>query len=66
MNFTFWTCRNKTKLQQKINGEKSTIASKLKSVETADSMTSNQIIAKVKNSTIKNNVIYHLDLVFKS
>jgi hypothetical protein len=53
MNFTFWTCRNKTKLQQKINGEKSTIASKLKSVETADSMTSNQIIAKVKNSTIK-------------
>jgi hypothetical protein len=52
MNFTFWTCRNKTKLQQK-KLKKSTIASKLKSVETADSMTSNQIIAKVKNSTIK-------------
>jgi hypothetical protein len=37
-----------TKLEQKINAEKSAIASKLKSVETSDSMTSNQIIAKVK------------------
>jgi hypothetical protein len=36
----------KTKLEQKINAEKSAIASKLKSVETSDSMTSNQIIAK--------------------
>ena len=46
--YIFGPAETKTKLQQKINGEKSTIASKLKSVETADSMTSNQIIAKVK------------------
>jgi hypothetical protein len=48
MNFTFWPAETKTKLEQKINAEKSAIASKLKSVETSDSMTSNQIIAKVK------------------
>jgi hypothetical protein len=42
--------RHKTKLQKKLM-VKSTIASKLKSAETADSMTSNhQIIAKVKKS----------------
>lgn len=46
--YIFGPAETKTKLQQKINGEKSTIASKLKSVETADSMTSNQIIAQVK------------------
>ncbi|MEZ7499308.1 hypothetical protein QO200_11225 [Flavobacterium sp. Arc3] len=46
--YIFGPAETKTKLQQKINDEKSTIASKLKSVETADSMTSNQIIAKVK------------------
>jgi hypothetical protein len=38
MNFTFWPETTKTKLEQKINAEKS-IASKLKSVETSDSMT---------------------------
>ncbi|WP_016990151.1 hypothetical protein [Flavobacterium sp. ACAM 123] len=46
--YIFGPAETKTKLQQKINAEKSTIASKLKSVETTDSMTSNQIIAKVK------------------
>jgi hypothetical protein len=46
--YIFGPADTKTKLEQKINAEKSTIASKLKSVETADSMTSNQIVAKVK------------------
>jgi hypothetical protein len=46
--YIFGPAETKTKLEQKINAEKSAIASKLKSVETADSMTSNQIIAKVK------------------
>jgi hypothetical protein len=46
--YIFGPADTKTKLQQKINVEKSTIASKLKSVETADNMTSNQIIAQVK------------------
>jgi hypothetical protein len=46
--YIFGPAETKTKLEQKINAEKSTIASKLKSVETSDSMTSNQIIAKVK------------------
>jgi hypothetical protein len=46
--YIFGPAETKTKLEQKINAEKSTISSKLKSVETADSMTSNQIIAKVK------------------
>jgi hypothetical protein len=36
---------------------KSAIASKLKSVETSDSMTSNQIIAKVKKFYDQNNII---------
>jgi hypothetical protein len=40
---------------KKINAEKSTIASKPKSVETADSMTSNQIVAKLNSSIVKNN-----------
>ena len=46
--YIFGPAETKTKLEQKINAEKSAIASKLKSVETSDSMTSNQIIAKVK------------------
>lgn len=46
--FIFGPAETKIKLEQKINAEKSTIASKLKSVEAADSMTSNQIVAKVK------------------
>jgi len=46
--YIFGPAETKTKLQQKINSEKTDIASKLKSVEAAESMTSNQIIAKVK------------------
>jgi len=46
--YIFGPAETKTRLENKINSEKSTIASKLKSVETADSMTSNQIVAKVK------------------
>jgi predicted transcriptional regulator len=41
-------------IEQKINAEKSTIASKLQNLlKQRTVMTSNQIIAKVKNSTIK-------------
>jgi hypothetical protein len=39
--------QTKNQIRKKINAEKSTISSKPKS-ETADSMTSNQIVAKVK------------------
>ncbi|NGY36600.1 hypothetical protein FQU23_003630 [Flavobacterium sp. XN-5] len=46
--YIFGPADTKTKLEKRINEEKSTIASKLKSVETADSMSSNQIIAQVK------------------
>jgi hypothetical protein len=46
--YFFGPAETKIKLEQKINAEKSTVSSKLKSVETADSMTSNQIVAKVK------------------
>jgi hypothetical protein len=46
--YIFGPADTKTKLEKKINAEKSTIASKPKSIETADSMTSNQIVAKVK------------------
>ncbi|WP_413999852.1 hypothetical protein ACMDB5_04650 [Flavobacterium sp. W1B] len=46
--YIFGPADTKTKLEKKINEDKSAIASKLKSVETADNMTSNQIVAKVK------------------
>ncbi|MFQ3173916.1 MAG: hypothetical protein ACI9WT_001040 [Flavobacterium sp.] len=46
--YIFGPADTKTKLEQKINAQKSTIASKPKSVETSDSMTENQIVAKVK------------------
>jgi hypothetical protein len=46
--YIFGPADTKTKLEQKINSEKSTIASKPKSIETSDSMTENQIVAKVK------------------
>lgn len=46
--YVFGPAETKTKLQQKILDNKSTIAEKLKSIETADSMTQNQIVAKVK------------------
>jgi hypothetical protein len=47
--YLFGPAETKTKLQQKINNDKATtIATKLKSVETSDNMTSNQIVAKVK------------------
>ncbi|MFT7336193.1 MAG: hypothetical protein ACI9M1_002143 [Porticoccaceae bacterium] len=46
--YIFGPAETKTKLEKKINAEKSTISSKPKSIETADSMTSNQIVAKVK------------------
>ncbi|PRZ26136.1 hypothetical protein [Flavobacterium granuli] len=47
--YIFGPAETKTKLEKKINEDKSTIAGKLKSVETADNnMTSNQIVAKVK------------------
>lgn len=48
--YIFGPAEAKIKLEKKIQQEKSGIASKLKSVETADNnMTSNQIVAKVKN-----------------
>jgi hypothetical protein len=46
--YIFGPAETKPKLEKKINAEKSTISSKPKSIETADSMTSNQIVAKVK------------------
>lgn len=46
--YIFGPAETKTKLEHKINAEKSTLPSKLKLVETSDSMTSNQIVAKVK------------------
>ncbi|MFT7251415.1 MAG: hypothetical protein ACI9FW_001152 [Flavobacterium sp.] len=46
--YIFGPAETKIKLEKKINADKSTMSSKLKSVETADSMTSNQIVAKVK------------------
>lgn len=47
--YIFGPAETKTKLEKKIQEEKSTMAGKLKSVETADNnMTSNQIVAKVK------------------
>ena len=47
--YIFGPAETKTKLEEKIQEEKSTMAGKLKSVETADNnMTSNQIVAKVK------------------
>jgi len=46
--YIFGPADTKNKLEQKINAEKSTIATKPKSVETSDSMTENQIVAKVK------------------
>ena len=48
--YIFGPAEAKIKLEKKIQQEKSGIASKLKSVETADNnMTSNQIVSKVKN-----------------
>lgn len=46
--YIFGPAETKTKLEHKINIEKSTLPSKLKLVETSDSMTTNQIVAKVK------------------
>ena len=46
--YVFGPAEIKTKLAQKLHDEKSFDENKLKSVETADSMTSNQIISKVK------------------
>ena len=46
--YIFGPAEVKNKLEQKIKEEKSDMASKLKLVETADSMTSNQIVAQVK------------------
>ncbi len=46
--YIFGPAETKTKLQQKINAEKTDISSRLKMVEPAESMTSNQIVAKVK------------------
>jgi hypothetical protein len=53
--YIFWPSRDKTKLEKKY--WETTIASKPKSVETADSMTSNQIVAKSNSSIIKNNSV---------
>jgi hypothetical protein len=47
--YVFGPADTKIKLEQKIYDEKSMDARKLKSVEKADSMTSNQIVAKVKH-----------------
>ena len=46
--YIFGPAETKTKLKQKILDKYSAEASKLKSVETADHMTPNQIVAKVK------------------
>lgn len=46
--YIFGPAETKIKLEQKINTDKSFDTSKLKMVETADSMTTNQIVAKVK------------------
>lgn len=46
--FVFGPAETKIELEKKIKEDKS-INNKLKSVETADSLTSNQIVAKVKN-----------------
>ena len=46
--YIFGPAETKTKLRQKILDKYPTEAVKLKSVETADSMTQNQIVAKVK------------------
>ncbi|UFH36362.1 hypothetical protein [Flavobacterium acetivorans] len=46
--YVFGPAETKTKLQQKIIDSKSNNVEKLKSVETADNMTQNQIVAKVK------------------
>jgi hypothetical protein len=53
MNFTFFGPAETKKKNNKKSTVKNRLLLVLKSVETADSMTSNQIIAKVKNSTIK-------------
>ncbi|RTY95289.1 hypothetical protein [Flavobacterium sp. GT3R68] len=46
--YVFGPAETKTKLEHKIYDEKSFDAGKLKSVQTASSMTPNQIVAKVK------------------
>jgi hypothetical protein len=46
--YIFGPAEAKIKLEQKINADKSFDASKLKMVESAESMTTNQIVAKVK------------------
>jgi hypothetical protein len=46
--YIFGPAEAKIKLEQKINTDKSFDSSKLKMVESADSMTTNQIVAKVK------------------
>jgi hypothetical protein len=51
-NFIFWPSRDKTKLEKNKRREID-YSSKPKSVETADSMTSNQIVAKLNSSIVK-------------
>lgn len=46
--YVFGPAETKIKLEQKINDEKSIEAGKLRMVETADNMTLNEIVAKVK------------------
>ena len=46
--YVFGPSETKIKLKQKIDDEKTIPDNKLKSVETADSMTLNQVVAKVK------------------
>lgn len=46
--YVFGPAETKIRLEQKINEEKSIEAGKLKSVETADKMTLNEVVAKVK------------------
>ncbi|UQD55703.1 hypothetical protein [Flavobacterium sp. K5-23] len=46
--YLFGPAETKNKLQQKINEDKSAKAGKSLTVETSDNMTSNQIVAKVK------------------
>lgn len=46
--YIFGPAEAKTKLQQQISTENANLATKVKAVETSDSMTTNQVVAQVK------------------
>ena len=51
--FVFGPAAMKLKLKKVIEDDKNKLSAKLKSVETADSMTNNQVVAKVKEFFLK-------------